>query len=268
MSVDRGTIVRALRDNGLSGRLLCFHTSLRSFGGIEGGADGLIDAVLSEGCSLLVPTFTHEIYGRPIPQDMWLERNGLDYDDPSWVPIHHDRIFSPSTNEVAEGMGTLPRVLLSRPGRMRSNHPISSFAALGPLAEKLTAGGDIYAPLAALADLGGAVVLAGVDLNRMTIIHLAEKRSGRNLFRRCVNTPDGPTLVESGSCSEGFINLEPSLRQVRRDVTVGASHWQVFEARAALNVATHAIRRNQRITHCGKECRRCDDAVRGGPMLR
>jgi hypothetical protein len=57
------------------------------------------------------------------------------------------------------------------------------------------------------------------------------------------------------------------LRPIRRDIIVGESAWQVFPAKAALNIATHAIRRNQRITHCGQDCTRCDHHVAGGPIL-
>jgi len=74
-------------------------------------------------------------------------------------------------------------------------------------------------------------------------------------------------MVEAGSCSEGFFNLEPVLRAVRKEAHVRSSTWQIFPAASALNLATHAIRRNQAITHCGQDCMRCDDAVRGGPLL-
>jgi aminoglycoside 3-N-acetyltransferase len=111
-------------------------------------------------------------------------------------------------------------------------------------------------------------VLIGVGLTRMTLIHLAEKRSGRNPFPRWANGADGvPMMVEAGSCSEGFLKLEPALAPVTKERRVRDSRWQILPAKAAMNIATHAIRRNQRITHCGQRCDRCDDAVRGGPTL-
>jgi aminoglycoside 3-N-acetyltransferase len=168
-------------------------------------------------------------------------------------------------------MGALVAAVVSRAGRARGNHPLCSFAAVGPQATTLVRGQkplDVYASLAELTRRDGAVVLMGVDLNRMTLLHLAEKRSGRTLFRRWANDPDlRPLTVESGGCSEGFFDLEPALAPLRREATVGRSRWQVFPASNALNVATHAIRRNPRITHCGRECERCDDAVAGGPIL-
>lgn len=219
----------------------------------------------------MVYTSSHGIFGVMPPPDLRPERNGSDYNDPDWKPAGGDRVFDPSLNDVDESLGTLPRVLLRRPDRVRGNHPIASFAAVGPHAGRLLAKQAplrVYAPLEALVRLGGNVLMMGVGLTRMTLIHLAEKRSGRTLFRRWANGPDGkPMMVEAGSCSEGFGNLEPALRPVRRTVVVGGSQWQIYPAGPALRIATHAIRRNQRITHCGEDCVRCDDATAGGPVL-
>jgi aminoglycoside 3-N-acetyltransferase len=122
--------------------------------------------------------------------------------------------------------------------------------------------------MAALAKADGYVLLICAGLDRMTLLHLAEKRSGRMLFRRWANGPDGkPAMLESGGCSEGFFNLEPALRPITRVAEVGGSTWQILPAPAALDIATHAIRRNQRITHCGADCLRCDDGVARGSLL-
>ena len=99
-------------------------------------------------------------------------------------------------------MGTISVAVMRWPGSVRGNHPICSFAAVGPLSDQLLKGqqaNDVYAPLDALAEEGGSVVLAGVDLTKMTLIHLAEKKAGRVLYRRWANGPDGqPVAVEAG----------------------------------------------------------------------
>lgn len=250
---------------------VCLHTSLRSFGTPRAQADHLIEVFLDAGATVMAPTFTHGMFGVRPPPHLRPPRNGSDYDRPDMNDAGRDRVFDPSSNEVDESLGTLPRVLLRRPGRIRGNHPISSFTAIGPLASQLITGQhgqDVFAPLARLGKLDGIVLLIGVGLTRMTLLHLAEKRSGRVLFRRWANGPDGePVMVEAGGCSEGFGNFEPALAAVRREVQVRESRWQVFPARSTLNLATHAIRINQRITHCGQACLRCDDAVAGGPLL-
>jgi aminoglycoside 3-N-acetyltransferase len=111
------------------------------------------------------------------------------------------------------------------------------------------------------------VLLIGVGLERMTLLHLAEERAGRALFRRWANGPDGrPMEVETGGCSEGFGKLEPALAPLARETTVGESRWRAFPARAALDVATDAIRANHEITRCDREgCLLCADAIAGGP---
>jgi aminoglycoside 3-N-acetyltransferase len=267
-SADRAGIRAAVRELELPGRPVCAHASLRSFGHVEGGADAIVDAFLDEECTFMVASFSGGIFGLPPPHDSGIVRNGVDERFVSQPP--HDRVFSPESNEHHE-MGALVDAVLRRPGRSRGNHPLSSFSAVGPMADELVKRQrplDVYAPLADLAKRDGAIVLMGVGLTRMTLIHLAEKRSGRTLFRRWANHVNGdPMTVEAGSCSDGFDNLEPALRPLRRETTVGDSRWQVYDARSALNVGTAAIRRDQRITHCGEECPRCDDATAGGPIL-
>jgi aminoglycoside 3-N-acetyltransferase len=157
------------------------------------------------------------------------------------------------------------------PGRVRGNHPLCSFSAVGPLAQRLIAGQtplNINAPLAALAEVGGSVVLMGVGLEKMTLLHLAEERAGRNPFRRWANGPDGQVIeVTTGGCSDGFGKLEPLLAPLMQEAHVGQSHWRIFPAEPTLTVATAVIRQNPLITHCGRSGCRCDDAVLGGPIL-
>lgn len=259
----------ALRSLGLGGRAVCLHSSLRSFGRVEGGARAVVEAFLAEGCTLLVPTFS-SAFGVDPPAHLRFERNGWDYER---APTREGcPAYSPDTAAVDRDMGAIPAEVLSRPGRARGAHPLDSFAAVGPQASALVSGqspSDVYAPLAALAGAGGFVLLAGVGLERMTLLHLAEKAAGRALFRRWAKDTAGRTqAVEVGGCSEGFGRLAPSLRAVERTAAVGRSTWRVFPAAESLALASEAIRRDPRITHCLRAaCERCDDAVAGGPVL-
>jgi len=163
-------------------------------------------------------------------------------------------------------------VLLARAERQRGNHALNSFAALGPLAAALVdsqSSFDIFAPLVRLCELGGALLLVGVDLTSATLVHLAEGDGGRELFRRWALDTDGG-LVECrvGSCSDGFGKLEPALATLGRELTVGSSRWRCYDAAAALAAATTAIRENPFVTDCGRAtCPRCRDAIAGGPIL-
>lgn len=269
MVVTRQDIARELRSLGLAGRPVCAHSSLRSFGDVEGGAAAVVGAFLDEGCTLLVPTFSSD-FALAAPPHMRFGRNGWDYETHTSSP-GANRIYAPETNEVDRDMGAIPAAVLAWPGRVRGNHALDSLTAAGPLAAALVRGQaplDVYAPLKALAAAGGFVLLMGVGLERMTLLHLAEREAGREMFRRWANGPDGaPSVFGVGGCSEGFGRLEPALRSSMRTTVVGRSVWRVFEAREALRLAAAAIRADPRITHCGAAvCERCDDAVAGGPV--
>jgi aminoglycoside 3-N-acetyltransferase len=268
-TVTLADICQALQTLGLSGKPICVHSSLRSFGWVERGADTIVDAVLAEGCTLLVPTFSHE-YATPPAPGQRPERNAYDYT--AGYEQNNPGVFRTSSNDVEKGMGAIPAVVLARPGRVRGYHPLNSFAAVGPLAHTLIDGQqpfDVYAPLRALADAGGSVILMGRTLTNLTLLHLAEQMSGRTLFRRWANGLDGiPIAMEVGSCSEGFDRLAPALAAHLREITVGQSVWKVYPARETLLAATQAMRADQNITHCDNpDCERCRDSIAGGPIV-
>ena len=218
----------------------------------------------------MVPAFTE--FGVPPPLGRRLPRNGWDYDHPPMGEGCSGKRYTPETNEIAEkDMGAIPASIVRMSQRIRGNHPLCSFAAVGPLAHPLIAGQEplnVFAPLAALVEADGLIVLMGVGLEAMTFLHLAEQKAGRNLFRRWAKDAEGNSLeVETGGCSHGFVNLDALLSPLSGQAHVGRSLWRVFPARATLEVASEAIRRDPTITHCGTSPCRCDDAVLGGPLL-
>ena len=272
MSVTQADIRRAICALGLAGRPLCLHSSLRSFGHVAGGAPAVVRSFLEEGCTVLVPTFS-STFGVAPPPHLRFERNGWDDDAVTAPRTGAGRVFNPEASDIDRDMGAVPAAVLGWRGRARGRHPLDSFAAVGPRASEFVAGQsplDVYAPMKALAKAGGSVLLAGVGLERMTLLHLAEKEAGRTLFRRWANGADGePTAVEVGGCSEGFGKLEPCLRPVMRTTLVGRSMWKSLPTDEALARAAAAIRDDPPLTHCGDPaCARCRDAVAGGPLLR
>lgn len=271
MVVTQQDIRRAVRALGLAGRPVCLHSSLRSFGHVAGGAPSVVRSFLEEGCTLLVPTFSSAFEVAP-PPHLRFQRNGWDYGVSPAPSAGSDRIYTPEAQDIDRDMGAVPAAVLGWPGRARGEHPLDSFTAVGPRAAEFVGGqspSDVYAPLTALAREGGAVLLAGVGLERMTLLHLAEKEAGRTLFRRWANGADGePVAVEVGGCSEGFGRLEPYLRSAMRIIVVGESTWKSFTADEALARAAAAVRADPQVTHCGvPTCARCNDAVTGGPVL-
>lgn len=272
MSVTKTDIRHAVHTLGLEHRPVCLHTSLRSFGPLEGGPQTVIDAFLDLGCTLLVPTFSGEAFATAPPADLQFANNGYDYSHRTSLPSKTRNVYTPECAEVDEDMGALPAAVLALPGHVRGDHPLDSFSAVGPLARELVEAqrpAHVYAPLERLSDLGGSVVLAGVGLNRMTLLHLAEQQAGRTLFRRWALDRDGePGAVEVGGCSEGFSKLSTVLAPYTRQARVGDSRWLVFRASEVLGVAAEAVRAEPNVTHCGDPaCERCRDAVLGGPIL-
>ena len=271
MTVTQQDIQGTIRALGLTGRPLCLHSSLSSFEHVDGGAKTVISSFLAEGCTVLVPTFSSVFEIAP-PPHLQFERNGWDYSDSSAADPGVDRIYAPEALDIDRDMGAIPAAVVAWPNRVRGNHPLNSFTAVGPRATELVAGQaplDVYAPLTYLAQIGGYVLLIGVGLEKMTLLHLAEKEAGRTLFRRWANgAEDNPIAVEVGGCSDGFPQLEPHLSPIMRTIVVGRSAWKLFPADRAVALAAAAIRANPQVTHCDvSTCIRCNDAVVGGPML-
>jgi aminoglycoside 3-N-acetyltransferase len=255
-----------------SGRVVCVHASLRSFGFVDGGSSAVLQGLFGEGCTIMAPTFSWSFAGAP-PLGRRIAQNGWDEEKaPSGSLAPDASTYGSECNEIDVDMGAVSAALLKTPGRVRGDHPLSSFAAAGTRARELIAGQkplDVMAPLKRLADLDGLVVLMGVGLESMTLLHLAEQLAGRGLFRRWARGPDGTTIeVEVGGCSDGFANLEPMLRSLVREIRVGGSRWCAFPAAETLRAAAAAIRGNPSVTRCpDSTCKRCHDAIAGGPQL-
>jgi aminoglycoside N3'-acetyltransferase len=256
---------------GLVDRPLCLHASFRSFGGVADGPGAIIAGLLAEGCTVIVPTFSWG-FAVPPPPELRPARNGWDYERFKGPTSGIGRIYTPDTMEVDKDMGIISATVVAWPGRVRGYHPLCSFTAVGPLAHQLISGqkpSDVCAPLKRLAEAEGSIILMGVGLDKMTLLHLAEQRAGRTLFRRWANDLTGaPMAVETGGCSDGFDNFTPHLAPLLKVVHVGQSQWRVFSARQVLEVASRAIQEQPGLTHCGNSnCDRCRDAIAGGPIL-
>lgn len=175
----RALVADDLRALGVAaGDTLLVHSSLRSLGWVCGGAhavvQGLLDAV-GAGGTLVVPTHTMENSdpqhwrNPPVPK--------------SWWPVirEHMPAFDPAITPCF-GMGVIPELVRRWPGALRSTHPHTSFAAVGPAAADLLADHRLdcqlgeHSPLAALERTGAKVLLLGVGFGSCTSFHLAEYR--------------------------------------------------------------------------------------------
>ena len=267
MSVSTAELVEGIKHLDLSGRPVCVHCSLRSFGHVDGGANAMVKAFTDEGATLLVPSFSWAFSAIP-PDDDRPERNGTRYEFPD-RPVAGEP-YTTQSAVVDADMGALSAAVVAHPRRERGFHALCSFAAVGPLASdllSLQAPNAVWAPLESLVRHNGAVVLMGVDLTRLTLVHLAEVHAGRRPFVRwALDRARTVVPVDVGGCSDGFGNLAPVL--AKAVVThIGESRWTMLPARDSLGRVKRMIEEFPRITQCDDpECDRCRDAIAGGPM--
>lgn len=264
-------IRKAIKALDLSGRSVCIHSSLRSFGVLENGAQTVLTGFLSAGCSVMIPSFTDDFLCLPAEGNIY-KRNAWNKELEQLCSAGKNRIYFSETNEINKDMGELSAAVIKTNNRIRGNHSLCSFAAVGQKAEQLIARQDalhVFMPFENLINDNGYVVLMGVGFESMTLLHYAEQKAGRNLFRRWANDENGmPVETENGGCSEGFPNLMKGLSDITKTITVGSSTWRVLNAKTALLRAVEIIRANPSITHCDdNHCIRCNDAIAGGPVL-
>jgi len=260
VSVTREDIERGFRELGI-GAGVVVHSSLSSFGWVEGGAEAAVDALISSFPLVMVPTFTWGKVGAPMERD--IPRNGPTDHLPEKLEV-----FRPGS-PVIKDIGITPETFRRRPEAKRSAHPSHSFAAVGEGAEEvLSTQGyeDPLAPIEALAARGGWVLMVGTELTSCTAIHAAETRAGRRLFIRSAVDENGRRFrVRVPSCSRAFGNFDSVLDPVKREVTIGGSRVRAYPGEELLSRAADAIRRDPRITVCDPECPRCRDTLAGGP---
>ena len=252
-------VVSAFQALGLHDKPIIAHASLKPFGFIEGGAEAVLDAMLASFASVIMPTFT---YKTEIVPDVGPPNNGLTYGS------GHDR------NKMAESfrpdlradplMGILPETLRNHPSATRTAHPILSFVGINADLTLFTQ--TLYeplAPLGALAELDGWVVLINVDHTANTSIHYAEKLAGRKQFIRWALV--GNRVVECPNYpgdSLGFQTIESYLTFDTRRVPIGEGFIQAVPLQGLFDVVKELIKKNPLALLCERlDCERCN-AVR------
>lgn len=141
------------------GDTVLVHSSIKSVGEIEGGADTLLDALqaaVGEEGLLVLPTH-------------------------SWAYINEaNPVFSLERSPSC--VGKLPEIFRHRPGVIRSKHPTHSVAAWGRDAESYCAGHETFdtpcawdSPWGRLAQCKGKILMLGCSLARNTFVHGIEE---------------------------------------------------------------------------------------------
>lgn len=200
-------ISAALRHLGVKpGDKLLVHSSLRLLGWVEGGADAVIDAIITavgDSGTVMMPAFT-------------------------FPPVE---IFDPA--ETPTTMGAISSAFLRRPDVIRSVHPTHSVSVWGAQKEWLAAGHEtatalgIGSPVHLILSEGGDIILLGVGHWANSAVHVAEaiarvpyldipynEQYARPLRARL---PDGSLKEfapkENPGCSINFTAVEQPLKE-------------------------------------------------------
>src|SRR5215203_1502085 len=175
MVVARSLLARDLENLGLGlGGALMVHCRMSALGHVVGGAEtvvrALLDALGPGGTLMAYTGWQDEPPGNLDTLDEWTRR----------IYLEEHPAYDPRVALSRRDHGRLPEVLRTWPGSRHSGHPEAGVAAVGPLAEALTAAhpyDDAYGagtPYAKLVELGGQVAMLGAPLDTVTLVHHAE----------------------------------------------------------------------------------------------
>ena len=231
------------------GGVLLVHTSFRAVRPVGGGPLGLIGALrqsLGHGGTLVMPAMTSG-----------------------------DTVFDPGSTPT-DGMGITAELFWRQPGVLRSTHPGGSFAAEGPLAERICQPQPLSpphgrdSPVGRVHDLGGQVLLLGVTHSENTTLHLAEEiaRVPYAVSHPCVVEVAGIARTvmvrETDHCCAGFRLADDWLRArgLQREGKVGNADARLSEARDLVKVAVEQLVSNPLVFLCsrGSGCDQCEAA--------
>lgn len=164
MSITRQDLVEGLQDIGIkAGCSVLVHSSLSSFGIVEGGAAAVIGALreaVGERGTLIVPTLTgKKSDSREVPPVFDVRKT------PCWT-------------------GIIPETFRKMDGALRSLHPTHSAAAIGARRNFIVEGHEKIltpcgegSPYYKNCIIGGYILLIGVDQNSNTTVHTCEEVS-------------------------------------------------------------------------------------------
>ncbi|MCD6289985.1 MAG: AAC(3) family N-acetyltransferase [Anaerolineae bacterium] len=257
--VTQERIAADLRKLGLgAGDRVFFHSSLRSIGYVEGGAEAVVRAfqeVFGPTGTVMVPTF-------------------------AWEYRRFEVLRTPSQ------VGRITEVFRRQPGVLRSWHPTHSVSVWGADAAELIEGHHLMpglgpdSPPARLAGLGGYVLLLGVGHNRNSTIHVGEACANVPYWGRTWPVPKDPVVVvlpggeiidvpllHPPGCSAGFDAVGPVLeaRGVVRKGFVGAAPVQLMRGQDLIDVVVDMLRENPAALLCSNpacaSCRRAREIL-------
>lgn len=253
----RKTLAADLRRLGLApGMVVLVHSSLSSLGWVCGGPVAVVEAlldVLGTDGTLVVPTHSTENSepaawrNPPVPESWW---STIRAEMPAFDPL-----LTPST-----AVGVIPETVRRWPGAVRSNHPSTSFAAIGADAVRITDGHALdsglgeNSPLARIYDLDGYVLLLGAGHDSDTSMHLAEYRVPNPPMTRngaAVDTEGGRAWVSWSDVqfnTDDFDDIGRKFNASRNPATgkVGSAKCMLARQREIVDFAVHQMTKTRR----------------------
>lgn len=242
MPYTKAMLIRQLAAMGLTGsETILIHSSMKSLGDVEGGADTVLNALMEffAGGLLLLPTHTWRTVNEAHP------------------------VFDVRTSPCC--VGILPELFRQRPGVLRSLHPTHSMAAYGRGAAAYLAGeennntpctpGGCYDRLK---DAGGKILLVGVTHARNTYIHSVEEvlniphRLSAAPMQLTVRDADGIEHTvwmrrhynaQQPHISEDFVKLEQAYLDcgAAKNTRLGDAACTLCDARGIFEVTRHVL---------------------------
>jgi len=155
-------LVKCLKDMGLTGsEAIMVHSSMKSIGEVDGGADTVVDAFMEFFKDGLFMTPTH-----------------------TWAQMSKEySVFDRETEPAC--VGIIPNIFMKREGVVRSLHPTHSIAAFGKDAEEYIKGEEnATSPCPPggcwdrLREMDAKILLLGVTHTRNTYIHSVDEVMG------------------------------------------------------------------------------------------
>ena len=215
--VTRQDIAAGLRSIGITAKdKVMVHSSLKSFGRVEGGARTVISAlqeVITPAGILAMPAFSDCSDGGA------------------------QGPFDPETSPVETWVGLIPETFRHQPGVIRSLHPTHSVCAWGNDAARFLSQKDPWdifspdSPWGKLHEEGGKILFFGESVGGNTFLHACEAWFNTYLDSTMawIKTPDGPRQVRvtnyPGGCRGGWYKLKRQAPYYLKLDAMGVYHY-------------------------------------------
>ncbi|MHC4597949.1 MAG: AAC(3) family N-acetyltransferase [Planctomycetota bacterium] len=159
--------------------VLLVHSSLSALRWVTGGPVAVVQALLAAlgpESTLVMPAYSSEYtdpgdWENPPVPEVW------------WPVIRESMPAFEAGITPTRAVGVIAECFRTWPGAVRSDHPHTSFCAMGPMASSICDGHALESsvgeasPIARVYDADGSVLLLGVGYGRNSSFHLAEYRA-------------------------------------------------------------------------------------------